>query len=83
MDSNLATDDVTISDAQKKELERRLELYYQNPHQVSSYGSYSKFSNIKEQLKQGAIKRVERDLGLVEEWFNFDDLQHSQIFQRF
>ena len=30
-------DDVTISDAQKKELERRLELYYQNPHQVSSW----------------------------------------------
>ena len=30
-------DDVTISDAQKQELERRLELYYQNPHQVSSW----------------------------------------------
>ncbi|WP_371260394.1 addiction module protein [Anabaena sp. 90] len=30
-------DNVTISDAQKQELERRLELYYQNPHQVSSW----------------------------------------------
>ncbi|MCW9681058.1 addiction module protein [Dolichospermum planctonicum UHCC 0167] len=30
-------DDVTISDAQKQELERRLELYYQNPHQVSTW----------------------------------------------
>ncbi|MFN9697030.1 MAG: addiction module protein [Dolichospermum sp.] len=30
-------DNVTISDAQQKELERRLELYYQNPHQVSSW----------------------------------------------
>ncbi|MDD1417299.1 hypothetical protein MEN41_22700 [Dolichospermum sp. ST_con] len=36
-------------------------------------GSYSKFSNIKEQLKQGAIKRAERDLGLVEEWFNLEE----------
>ncbi|MEI3651186.1 MAG: hypothetical protein V6D39_14590 [Dolichospermum lemmermannii FEM_B0920] len=35
--------------------------------------SYSKFSNIKEQLKQGAIKRAERDLGLVEEWFNLEE----------
>ncbi|MBO1063990.1 hypothetical protein FJR39_00825 [Dolichospermum flos-aquae UHCC 0037] len=35
-------------------------------------GSYSKF-NIKEQLKQGAIKRAERDLGLVEEWFNLEE----------
>jgi CopG family transcriptional regulator/antitoxin EndoAI len=36
-------------------------------------GNYSKFSNIKEQLKQGAIKRAERDLGLVEEWFNLEE----------
>ena len=36
-------------------------------------GSYSKFSNIKEQLKQGAIKRAERDLGLVKEWFNLEE----------
>jgi CopG family transcriptional regulator/antitoxin EndoAI len=36
-------------------------------------GSYSKFSNIKEQLKQGAIKIAERDLGLVEEWFNLEE----------
>ena len=36
-------------------------------------GSYSKFSNIKEQLKQGSIKRAERDLGLVEEWFNLEE----------
>ena len=27
----------------------------------------------KEQLKQGAIKRAERDLGLVEEWFNLEE----------
>ncbi|WP_236721421.1 hypothetical protein [Trichormus sp. NMC-1] len=36
-------------------------------------GNYSEFSNIKEQLKQGAIKRAERDLGLVEEWFNLEE----------
>ncbi|TAF09214.1 MAG: hypothetical protein EAZ77_05775 [Nostocales cyanobacterium] len=36
-------------------------------------GNYSQFSNIKEQLKQGAIKRAERDLGLVEEWFNLEE----------
>ena len=36
-------------------------------------GNYSKFSNIKEQLKQGSIKRAERDLGLVEEWFNLEE----------
>ena len=36
-------------------------------------GSYSKFSNIKEQLKQGSITRAERDLGLVEEWFNLEE----------
>lgn len=36
-------------------------------------GNYSEFSNIKEQLKQGAIKRAERDLGLVEEWFNLKE----------
>ncbi|WP_237741495.1 hypothetical protein [Anabaena sp. PCC 7108] len=36
-------------------------------------GNYSEFSNIKEQLKQGAITRAERDLGLVEEWFNLEE----------
>jgi CopG family transcriptional regulator/antitoxin EndoAI len=36
-------------------------------------GTYSKFSHIKEQLKQGSIKRAERDLGLVEEWFNLEE----------
>ncbi|MBD2694478.1 hypothetical protein H6G68_22490 [Anabaena catenula FACHB-362] len=36
-------------------------------------GNYSEFSNIKEQLKQGSIKRAERDLGLVEEWFNLEE----------
>ncbi|MBD2567536.1 hypothetical protein H6G59_06380 [Anabaena lutea FACHB-196] len=36
-------------------------------------GNYSQFSNIQEQLKQGAIKRAERDLGLVEEWFNLEE----------
>jgi CopG family transcriptional regulator/antitoxin EndoAI len=36
-------------------------------------GNYSEFSNIKEQLKQGAIKRAERDLGLAEEWFNLEE----------
>jgi CopG family transcriptional regulator/antitoxin EndoAI len=30
-------------------------------------------ANIKEQLKQGAIKRAERDLGLVKEWFNLEE----------
>ncbi|BAZ28547.1 addiction module component [Cylindrospermum sp. NIES-4074] len=33
----LDADDVTISDAQKQELDRRLELYYQNPQQVSTW----------------------------------------------
>ncbi|WP_353929893.1 hypothetical protein WJM97_16525 [Okeanomitos corallinicola TIOX110] len=36
-------------------------------------GNYSEFSNIKEQLKQGAITRAKRDLGLVEEWFNLEE----------
>jgi hypothetical protein len=36
-------------------------------------GNYSQFSNIKEQLKQGAIKRAERDLELVEEWVNLEE----------
>ncbi|WP_235335267.1 MULTISPECIES: hypothetical protein [Aphanizomenon] len=36
-------------------------------------GNYSQFSNIKEQLKQGAIKRAERDLGLAEECFNLEE----------
>ena len=36
-------------------------------------GNYSKYSNIKEQLKQGSITRAERDLGLVEEWFNLEE----------
>ncbi|GAX34354.1 addiction module protein [Nodularia sp. NIES-3585] len=30
-------DDVNISHAQKQELERRLKLYDQNPHQVSTW----------------------------------------------
>ncbi|HLP92346.1 MAG TPA: addiction module protein [Nostocaceae cyanobacterium] len=33
----LDADNVTISENQKQELERRLELYYQNPHQVSTW----------------------------------------------
>ncbi|MFY7799961.1 MAG: hypothetical protein ACOVQ3_13455 [Dolichospermum sp.] len=36
-------------------------------------GNYTKFSNIKEQLKQGAIQRAERDLELVDEWFNLEE----------
>jgi putative addiction module component (TIGR02574 family) len=33
----LDADNVTISDAQKQELNRRLELYYQNSQQVSTW----------------------------------------------
>jgi hypothetical protein len=36
-------------------------------------GNYHKFTNLKEQLKQGAIQRAERDLELVDEWFNLEE----------
>jgi CopG family transcriptional regulator/antitoxin EndoAI len=36
-------------------------------------GNYHKFTNLKEQLKQGSIKRAERDLELVDKWFNLEE----------
>jgi CopG family transcriptional regulator / antitoxin EndoAI len=34
--------------------------------------------NLKQQLKKGAIQRAERDLGLVEEWFELEE----EVWQR-
>jgi CopG family transcriptional regulator / antitoxin EndoAI len=34
--------------------------------------------NLKQQLKEGAIQRFERDLGLVEEWFELEE----EVWQR-
>jgi CopG family transcriptional regulator/antitoxin EndoAI len=36
---------------------------------VKFYIAEKQRENIKQQLKEGAIQRAERDLGLVEEWF--------------
>lgn len=41
----IESNDLTISDTQKQELERRLELYYQNPHQVSTWEEVKKRFN--------------------------------------
>ncbi|MFM5981293.1 MAG: addiction module protein [Sphaerospermopsis kisseleviana] len=41
----IESNDLTISDTQKQELERRLELYYQNTHQVSTWEEVKKRFN--------------------------------------
>ncbi|QYX34033.1 hypothetical protein K2F26_01095 [Sphaerospermopsis torques-reginae ITEP-024] len=55
--------------AQDKQTKREIQLV----NDEYANGNYHKFTNIKEQLKQGAIKRAERDLGLVDEWFNLEE----------
>ncbi len=55
--------------AQDKQTKREIQLV----NDEYANGNYHTFTNIKEQLKQGAIKRAERDLGLVDEWFNLEE----------
>ncbi|MBW4674833.1 MAG: hypothetical protein KME52_12625 [Desmonostoc geniculatum HA4340-LM1] len=40
---------------------------------VQYYIAQKTLANLREQLKQGAIQRAERDLGLVEEWFDLEE----------
>lgn len=40
---------------------------------VQYYIAEKALANLREQLKEGAIKRAERDLGLVEEWFDLEE----------
>ena len=39
---------------------------------VQYYIAEKALANLREELKEGAIQRAERDLGLVEEWFDLD-----------
>jgi len=55
--------------------------------QVTEHGDRSRFiddavrhyiqetgrANLRKRLKEGALRRAERDLGLAEEWFNVDE----------
>jgi CopG family transcriptional regulator/antitoxin EndoAI len=40
---------------------------------VQYYISQKALVNLREQLKEGAIQRAERDLGLVKEWFDLEE----------
>lgn len=40
---------------------------------VQYYITQKALINLREQLKEGAIQRAERDLGLVEEWFGLEE----------
>lgn len=40
---------------------------------VQYYIAQKTLANLREQLKEGAIQRAERDLGLVEEWFDLEE----------
>ncbi|HEY9873570.1 MAG TPA: hypothetical protein V6D12_09030 [Candidatus Obscuribacterales bacterium] len=40
---------------------------------VKFYIAEKQRENLKQQLKEGAIQRAERDLGLVEEWFELEE----------
>ncbi|MBD2414271.1 hypothetical protein FACHB389_23235 [Nostoc calcicola FACHB-389] len=40
---------------------------------VQYYIAQKSLANLREQLKEGAIQRAERDLGLVEEWFDLEE----------
>lgn len=40
---------------------------------VQYYIAEKALINLREQLKEGAIQRAERDLGLVEEWFDLEE----------
>ncbi|MFM2064375.1 MAG: hypothetical protein RLZZ507_4046 [Cyanobacteriota bacterium] len=60
-----------LDDAITKDEETKREIQLVNDEYAN--GNYHEFTNIKEQLKQGAIQRAERDLGLVDEWFNLEE----------
>ncbi|WP_341525656.1 hypothetical protein WKK05_24165 [Nostoc sp. UHCC 0302] len=40
---------------------------------VQYYIAEKALAKLREQLKEGAIQRAERDLGLVEEWFDLEE----------
>lgn len=40
---------------------------------VKFYIAEKQRENLKQQLKEGAIQRAKRDLGLVEEWFELEE----------
>lgn len=40
---------------------------------VQYYIAHKSKANLKQQLKEGAIKRAERDLGLVKDWFQLEE----------
>lgn len=40
---------------------------------VKYYIAHKSKANLKQQLKEGAIKRAERDLNLVEDWFQLEE----------
>jgi len=40
---------------------------------VRHYIQETGLANLRKRLKEGAIRRAERDLSLAEEWFNVDD----------
>jgi CopG family transcriptional regulator/antitoxin EndoAI len=40
---------------------------------VQHYIARKALTNLREQLKEGAIRWAERDLGLVEEWFDLEE----------
>ena len=40
---------------------------------VQYYIAQKALVNLREQLKQGAIQRTERDLGFVQEWFDLQE----------
>jgi CopG family transcriptional regulator/antitoxin EndoAI len=60
-----------LDDAIAESEESKKEIQLVNDEYMN--GNYHEFTNIKEQLKQGAIQRAERDLGLVDEWFNLEE----------
>ena len=40
---------------------------------VKYYIAHKSRANLKQQLKEGAINRAQRDLGLVKEWFQLEE----------
>ncbi|MTJ07819.1 MULTISPECIES: ribbon-helix-helix domain-containing protein [unclassified Anabaena] len=40
---------------------------------IQYYMAEKALVNLRQQLQAGAIQRAERDLGLVEEWFNLEE----------
>ena len=45
-----------------------------NEAAVRHYIQETSRTNLRKQLKEGALRRAERDRGLAEEWFNVDEV---------